>query len=143
MSMTKEELVPVVESLGEKKFRAAQLFTWMSRGEEIDGMNNLSKSFREKLKNECEYRLPKIVEKYVSAIDGTVKYLFSLIDGECVESVFMHYEHGTSLCVSSQAGCAMGCKFCASTLNGRVRNLTPSEILGQGRGCNSRYGRES
>lgn len=131
MSMTKEELIPVVESLGEKKFRAAQLFTWMSRGEEIDGMNNLSKSFREKLKNECEYRLPKIVEKYVSAIDGTVKYLFSLIDGECVESVFMHYEHGTSLCVSSQAGCAMGCKFCASTLNGRVRNLTPSEILGQ------------
>ena len=87
MSMTKEELVPVVEALGEKKFRAAQLFTWMSRGEEIDGMNNLSKSFREKLKNECEYRLPKIVEKYVSAIDGTVKYLFSLIDGAGLSSI--------------------------------------------------------
>lgn len=131
MSMTAEELIPVVEMLGEKKFRAGQLFTWMSRGEEIDGMNNLPKVFREKLKTECDYRLPKIVEKYVSKIDGTIKYLFSLVDGECVESVFMHYEHGTSLCVSSQAGCAMGCKFCASTLNGRVRNLTPSEILGQ------------
>ena len=131
MSMNAEELVPIVESLGEKSFRAGQLFTWMSRGEEIDNMSNLPRAFREKLKSECEYRLPKIVEKYVSEIDGTIKYLFSLIDGECVESVFMHYEHGTSLCVSSQAGCAMGCKFCASTLNGRVRNLTPSEILGQ------------
>ncbi len=131
MSMTAEELIPVVEALGEKKFRAAQLFEWMSRGCEIDEMTNLPKAFREKLKSECDYRLPKIEEKYVSAIDGTVKYLFSLVDGECVEAVFMHYEHGTSLCVSSQAGCAMGCKFCASTLNGRVRHLTPSEILGQ------------
>lgn len=123
--------MPVVESLGEKKFRAAQLFQWMSRGAAIDEMSNLPKAFREKLKTECDYRLPKIEEKYVSKIDGTVKYLFSLVDGECVESVFMHYEHGTSLCVSSQAGCAMGCRFCASTLNGRARNLTPSEILGQ------------
>ena len=129
--MTAEELVPVVTELGEKKFRAAQLFSWMSKGCAIDEMSNLPAAFREKLRLECEYRLPKIAEKYVSAIDGTVKYLFSLTDGECVESVFMHYEHGTSLCVSSQAGCAMGCRFCASTLNGRVRSLTASEILGQ------------
>ncbi len=136
MSCTKEELVPVVESLGEKKFRAAQIFTWMSRGAAIDEMTNLPKSFREKLATECDYRLPKIEEKYVSKFDGTAKYLFSLVDGECVESVFMHYDYGTSLCVSSQAGCAMGCKFCASTLNGRVRNLTPSEILGQAAAVN-------
>ncbi len=131
MSCTKEELVPIVEALDEKKFRAAQLFAWMSKGAAIDEMTNLPKSFRERLKTECDYRLPKIEEKYVSKLDGTAKYLFSLVDGECVEAVFMHYDHGTSLCVSSQAGCAMGCKFCASTLNGRVRNLTPSEILGQ------------
>ncbi|MGN1409530.1 MAG: 23S rRNA (adenine(2503)-C(2))-methyltransferase RlmN [Eubacteriales bacterium] len=131
MSMTAEELVPVLEALGEKKFRAKQLFEWMSRGVEIDEMTNLPKSLREKLKTECDYRKVKIEEKYVSKIDGTIKYLFSLTDGECVEAVFMHYEHGTSLCVSSQAGCAMGCRFCASTLNGRVRSLTPSEILSQ------------
>ncbi|MBR4186585.1 MAG: 23S rRNA (adenine(2503)-C(2))-methyltransferase RlmN, partial [Clostridia bacterium] len=74
---------------------------------------------------------PAVERKLVSAIDGTVKYLYRMTDGECVESVFMHYEHGTSLCVSSQAGCAMGCRFCASTLNGKARNLTASEILGQ------------
>ncbi|MBE6542674.1 MAG: 23S rRNA (adenine(2503)-C(2))-methyltransferase RlmN [Ruminococcaceae bacterium] len=131
MSMTPEELEGFVESIGEKKFRAAQLFSWMAKGTPIDEMSNLSKSFREKLKSEADYRLPKIEKKLVSAIDGTIKYLMALEDGECVESVFMHYEHGTSLCVSSQAGCAMGCKFCASTLRGKMRNLTASEILGQ------------
>lgn len=131
MSMMPEELAEFVRSIGEKPYRAEQLFTWMSKGVEIDEMTNLPKSFRDKLKECAEYRLPKIEEKFVSKIDGTVKYLFSLVDGECVESVLMKYEHGSTLCVSSQAGCAMGCKFCASTLNGRVRNLTPSEILGQ------------
>lgn len=131
MSMTAEELEEFVVSIGEKKFRAAQLFSWMAKGTPIDEMTNLSKSFRDKLKEEADYRLPKIERKLVSKIDGTIKYLMALEDGECVESVFMHYEHGTSLCVSSQAGCAMGCKFCASTLNGRVRSLTASEILGQ------------
>ena len=129
--MTQDELKEFVVSIGEKPFRAGQLFTWMSKGCTYDEMTNLPKSFREKLVQYADYRLPKIEERYVSAIDGTRKYLFSLVDGECVESVFMKYEHGTSLCVSSQAGCAMGCKFCASTLNGRVRNLTASEILGQ------------
>ena len=131
MSMMPDELAEFVASIGEKPYRAQQLFTWMSKGCEIDEMSNLPKSFREKLKETADYRLPKIEQKYVSQIDGTVKYLFSLVDGECVESVLMKYEHGNTLCVSSQAGCAMGCKFCASTLNGRVRNLTPSEILGQ------------
>ncbi len=131
MSMYPSELEEFVLSLGEKKFRAEQLFSWMARGVPLSEMSNLSKGFREKLAQESEYRLPVIEKKLVSQIDGTVKYLMSLTDGECVESVFMHYEHGTSLCVSSQAGCAMGCKFCASTLNGKSRNLTASEILGQ------------
>ncbi len=131
MSMTVDELKGFVKSVGEPEYRAGQLFTWMSRGASIDEMTNLSKKFRESLRTAADYRLPTIERKLVSQIDGTVKYLFSLNDGECVESVFMKYEHGTSLCVSSQAGCAMGCKFCASTLNGRVRNLTASEILGQ------------
>ena len=131
MSMTYDELVGFFESIGEKPYRAGQMFAWMAKGTPIDEMTNFSKPLREKLKDTAEYRLPTIRKKLVSAIDGTRKYLFEMIDGECVESVFMHYEHGTSLCVSSQAGCAMGCKFCASTLRGRVRNLTPSEILGQ------------
>ncbi len=131
MSMTPEELGVYVSSLGEKPYRAAQLFSWMAKGAPLDAMTNLPAAFRKKLAEEGEYRRPAVERKLVSAIDGTVKYLYRMTDGECVESVFMHYEHGTSLCVSSQAGCAMGCRFCASTLNGRARNLTASEILGQ------------
>ena len=131
MSMTREELADFVAVLGEKPYRADQLFSWMAKGAPLDQMTNLPAAFREKLANEGEYRRPTIEKKLVSQIDGTVKYLYGLTDGECVESVFMRYEHGSTLCVSSQAGCAMGCKFCASTLNGRVRNLTASEILGQ------------
>ena len=137
MSMTKAELGAFMESIGEKPYRAAQLFSWMAKGTPLDGMSNLSAALRQKLKETADYRLPVIEQKLVSAIDGTVKYLMALEDGECVESVFMHYEHGTTLCVSSQAGCAMGCRFCASTLNGRVRSLTASEILGQA-ACASR-----
>ncbi|MBR6808312.1 MAG: 23S rRNA (adenine(2503)-C(2))-methyltransferase RlmN [Clostridia bacterium] len=131
MSMTLPELCEFVKSLGEPSFRAKQLFSWMHAGAPIDRMTNLSKKFRERLTLEADYRLPTIEEKYVSKLDGTVKYLFSLSDGECVESVLMKYEHGNTICVSSQAGCRMGCKFCASTLAGKVRDLTPSEILGQ------------
>ncbi|MCQ2456050.1 MAG: 23S rRNA (adenine(2503)-C(2))-methyltransferase RlmN [Clostridia bacterium] len=131
MSMTKEELKDFVVSLGESAYRAGQLFRRMHTATPIDEMTDLSKAFREKLKESAEYRLPTIEKKLVSKKDGTVKYLFGLIDGECVESVLMKYEYGNTLCVSSQAGCRMGCKFCASTLSGRVRNLTPSEILGQ------------
>ena len=131
LSMMPEELSEFVVSLGEKSFRAKQLFSWMHKGAQIGEMSNLPAAFREKLTEAADYRLPRIEEKYVSKIDGTVKYLFSMIDGECVESVFMRYEHGNTLCVSSQAGCRMGCKFCASTLKGRTRDLYPSEILGQ------------
>lgn len=131
MSMYPDELRKFIEDMGEKKFRADQLFSWISKGASIDEMSNLPKSFRDMLKAETEYRMPKIAEKHVSGIDGTIKYLMELTDGECIESVFMRYEHGNTLCVSSQAGCAMGCRFCASTLKGRVRNLTASEILGQ------------
>ncbi len=131
LSMTPAELTDFIRTLGEKEFRAKQLYQWMQKGAQLSEMTNLPASLREKLAAQTEYRLPKIEAKYVSKIDGTVKYLFSLIDGECVESVFMRYEHGNTLCVSSQAGCRMGCRFCASTLNGRVRDLTASEILGQ------------
>lgn len=94
-------------------------------------MRNIPKELLKKLDEIFEFRLPKIKEKYVSKIDGTIKYLFELIDGECIESVFMKYEHGNTLCISSQAGCRMGCKFCASTILGRSRDLFPSEMLGQ------------
>ena len=131
LSMTQDELKAYVRTLGEKDFRAVQLYGWMQKGAAIEEMSNLPAAFRAKIAAEAEYRLPKIVEKYVSKKDGTIKYLFSLLDGECVESVFMRYEHGNTLCVSSQAGCRMGCKFCASTLQGKARDLYPSEILGQ------------
>lgn len=131
MSMSREELTRFVLTLGEPKFRAGQLYKWMHAGRPIGEMTNLPKTFREKLARTADYRLPTVVQKLVSKNDGTVKYLFGLTDGECVESVLMKYEYGSTLCISSQAGCRMGCKFCASTLSGRVRNLTPSEMLGQ------------
>lgn len=132
MSMTKEELRTfVTETLSEKAFRADQLYGWMQKGAPIEEMKNLPNSFKEKLMSAAEYRLPTIVKKLSSKLDETKKYLMELCDGECVESVFMKYEHGNTVCVSCQAGCRMGCKFCASTLNGKRRDLTPSEILGQ------------
>lgn len=131
LSMTLGELRELIISLGEKRFRADQLYGWMQKGAPLDGMRNLPLAFRERIASECEYRLPVIERRLESRLDDTVKYVFRLIDGECVESVFMRYEHGTSVCVSSQVGCAMGCAFCASTIGGRVRDLTAGEILGQ------------
>ena len=130
-SMTADELSEFVSSIGEPKFRAKQIAEWLVRGVEISEMSNLSKSLREKLLANTVDTLPKVKEKLVSKIDGTVKYLFSLFDGECIESVFMRYKHGNTLCISSQVGCRMGCRFCASTIGGRVRDLYPSELLGQ------------
>jgi 23S rRNA (adenine2503-C2)-methyltransferase len=130
-SMTKGELEEYLSSIGEPKFRAKQILSWLVTGTPIDEMSNLSKSLRERLLSEVTDTLPKVEQKLVSAIDGTVKYLFRLYDGECVESVLMQYEHGNTLCISTQVGCRMGCKFCASTLAGRVRDLLPSELLGQ------------
>ena len=131
LSMSLGELEGLIISLGEPKFRAKQIYSWLLRGIWGDEMSNVPKKLREKLEDVAEIRLPKIVKRLDSRLDGTKKYLFELIDGECIESVFMKYEHGNTLCISSQVGCRMGCKFCASTLGGRVRDLTPGEMLGQ------------
>ena len=130
-SMTKAELCEFFKSIGEPKFRAEQVFAWISKGASVDEMTNLSKALRQKLAETCLDTLPRVEEKLVSKIDGTVKYLFKLYDGACIESVFMKYNHGNTLCISSQVGCRMGCKFCASTIGGKVRDLLPSELLGQ------------
>ena len=131
LSLTQQEVEEIVSSLGEPKFRAKQVWGWINKGMWGDEMSNVPASLRKKLDDVCEFRLPTVKRKLVSSIDGTVKYLFELIDGEYIESVFMKYEHGNTLCISSQVGCRMGCKFCASTLLGRVRDLLPSEMLGQ------------
>ncbi len=130
-SMTKEELCDWFKSIGEPKFRAEQVFSWISRGVCIDEMTNLSKALRAKLSDMCLDTLPRVEKKLVSTIDGTIKYLFRLHDGAVIESVFMRYKHGNTLCISSQVGCRMGCKFCASTIGGKIRDLLPSELLGQ------------
>ena len=129
--MNDTELADFFVSIGEPKFRAKQLFPKLSEGVGIDGVTTLSKPLREKLKEMTLDTLPKIELKLTSKIDGTVKYLFRLHDGECIESVLMKYKHGNTLCISSQVGCLMGCKFCASTIGGKIRNLLPSELLGQ------------
>ena len=132
-SMTLEELELAVKELGEKKFRAKQIFEWFHKrlASSLDEMNNLPKNLKEKLQEKYEAAELKEVETYVSRIDGTRKYLFQLNDGNMIESVLMKYKHGNSVCISSQAGCRMGCRFCASTLGGLDRNLLPSEMLGQ------------
>ena len=130
-SMTDTELEEFFVSLGEPKFRAKQVFPRLAEGTPLSEMTNLSKKLREKLEEITVDTLPKVEAKLTSKIDGTVKYLFRLHDGECVESVFMRYKHGNTLCISSQVGCRMGCRFCASTIGGKVRDLLPSELLGQ------------
>ena len=130
-SMDEGELVQYFLSLGEPKFRAKQVFTRLATGTPISEITNLPKKLREYLIANTLDTLPKVERKLVSKLDGTVKYLFRLHDGECIESVFMRYKHGNTLCISSQVGCRMGCRFCASTIGGRVRNLLPSELLGQ------------
>ena len=127
------ELQEALAQMGLPKFRAAQIYKWLQvQGvSSFDEMTNLSKELRNTLNDTFLIRSAKIERKLVSQIDDTVKYLFSLYDGETVESVLMKYKYGYSICVSTQVGCKMGCKFCASTLNGCVRNLTASEILSQ------------
>ncbi len=115
-----------------EKYRAKQVFAWLTKGvSSFSEMTNVSAPLREALDKECYIALPKVREKYISKIDGTMKYLFEMYDGECVESVFMRYNHGNTICISTQAGCRMGCSFCASTIAGLSRHLTASEILGQ------------
>ena len=132
-SMNLEELKSYMESIGEKAFRAKQLYQWMhqKQASSFDEMTNLSKSLQEKLKNECHFVSLKQEAVQISKLDGTRKYLFALDDGNVIESVLMRYKHGNSVCISSQVGCRMGCRFCASTLDGLVRGLTPSEMLDQ------------
>ena len=130
-SMLPEELIEYFATLGEPKFRAKQVFPRLMKGERIANITSLSKALRERLEAETLDTLPVVEEKYVSKIDGTVKYLFKLHDGACIESVLMKYKHGNTICISSQVGCRMGCKFCASTIGGRDRDLLPSELLGQ------------
>ena len=130
-SMMPEEIAELVRALGEPAYRGGQIFSHLTEGRGFDEMTNISKAFRARLAEECEIRFPRTLKKLTSKIDGTVKFLFEMIDGECIESVFMRYEHGNTLCISTQAGCRMGCRFCASTLRGLSRNLTPSEMLGQ------------
>ena len=131
LSMLPEELEEFFLSIGQPKYRAKQVFSQLARGVAPSEMTNLPKTLREELASLVEYRLPVVEKKLVSAIDGTVKYLFRLLDGACIESVLMRYEHGNTLCISSQVGCRMGCRFCASTIGGKVRDLLPSELLGQ------------
>ena len=131
-SMTPEELARYFKELGQPSFRAGQVFRWLHQGaESFDEMADLPKTLREALKETCVITVPTVERKQVSKEDGTVKYLWRLTDGNCIETVMMRYKHGNTVCVSSQVGCSMGCVFCASTLGGKVRNLTPSEILDQ------------
>ena len=130
-SMLPRELEEYFISIGEPKFRAKQVFARLHKGERIGEITTLSKALRERLAEETLDTLPTVEEKLTSKIDGTVKYLFELYDGACIESVFMKYKHGNTLCISSQVGCRMGCKFCASTIGGKARDLMPSELVGQ------------
>lgn len=126
-----EELAAEMAALSEKPFRAGQVFAWLQKGASFDEMTNLSRELREKLKAAYVDQPVQLLEKRVSQVDDTVKVLYSLRDGNCVEGVIMHYHYGYTLCISTQVGCAMGCRFCASTLEGCVRNLTAAEMLGQ------------
>lgn len=131
-SMTEEEITQALRDLGEPAFRGKQVFTWLHRGvSSFDEMTNLSKPLREKLRERYVIHIPRAARRQVSALDGTVKYLWELHDGNCIESVLMRYHHGNTVCISSQVGCRMGCAFCASTVGGKVRDLTPSELLDQ------------
>lgn len=132
-SMDLQELQSFVEKLGEKKFRAKQLYLWMHQKlvRDFGEMTNLSKAFREKLQKECTLGGVTIAREQISGKDGTRKFLMELSDGNMVETVLMKYHHGNSVCVSSQVGCRMGCRFCASTVGGLTRSLAVSEILDQ------------
>ena len=131
-SMTRDELGAAFAAMGQPRFRAGQVFAWLHRGvRSFDEMTNLPKALREQLAAEYELTAPAVARKQVSAKDGTIKYLWRLGDGHCVESVLMRYHHGNTVCISSEVGCAMGCAFCASTRGGLVRRLLPSEMLDQ------------
>ena len=132
-SLTLDELKTVMEDFSEKTYRAKQLYEWMhvKLARDYEEMSNLPGVLKEKCREHFSYTALSAVKVQESAIDGTKKYLFALSDGNLVESVWMRYKHGNSVCISSQAGCRMGCRFCASTIDGLARNLLPSEMLDQ------------
>ena len=131
-SLTIEEITGMLREMGEPAFRGKQVFTWIHKGvKSFDEMSNLSKALREKLAETCHITVPEIARKQESQLDGTIKYLWRLGDGNCIETVLMQYHHGNTVCISSQVGCRMGCAFCASTIVGKVRDLTPSEMIDQ------------
>lgn len=131
-SLTMEEITALLKEMGEPAFRGKQVFTWLHRGaKSFDEMSNLSKALRQKLTESCCITVPEVARKQESKLDGTVKYLWRLGDGNCIETVLMQYHHGNTVCISSQVGCRMGCAFCASTIAGKVRDLTPSEMIDQ------------
>ena len=128
-----DELTQFLSALGERPFRARQLYEWMheKQAASVDAMTNIPKGLRAKLQERAVFTVLTQADVQVSGQDGTRKYLFELADGNVIESVFMRYRHGNSVCISSQAGCRMGCRFCASTLEGLARDLTPAEMLEQ------------
>ena len=131
-SMTLEEMTAALKAMGQPSFRGKQVFTWLHKGvTSFDEMTNLPKDLRDKLKSVFTLTVPKVARKQMSKQDGTIKYLWELSDGNCIESVLMRYHHGNTVCISSQVGCRMGCAFCASTVAGKVRDLTPAEMLDQ------------
>ena len=131
-SMTQEELGSFLKSLGQPAFRAKQVFIWLHRGvTSFDEMTNLPKTLREPLAQTSHITAPFVARRQESKLDGTIKYLWELADGSCIETVLMQYHHGNTVCISSQVGCRMGCAFCASTIAGKVRDLTASEMLDQ------------
>lgn len=130
--LTFEELKSFITEIGEKPFRAKQIYAWLHRGvTSFDEMTDISAELRKKLSEKSFVSKLKIVRRLESKIDGTKKYLFELDDGNYIESVVMYYKHGITICISCQVGCRMGCKFCASTIGGLVRSLSPGEILDQ------------
>ena len=131
-SMTLPELTETVKTLGQPAFRGKQIYTWLHKGaRSYDEMTNLPKSLRDALAEQYPIYAPKPVRKQESARDGTIKYLWELSDGNCVETVLMRYHYGNTVCISTEVGCPMGCAFCASTLGGLVRRLEPCEMLDQ------------
>ena len=126
-----KNLKEYLTSIGEKTFRAKQIYEWLHQKlvENFDEMSNISKSLKEKLNEDFYIESLEMIQVLTSQIDGTQKFLFSLKDGNVIESVLMRYKHGNSVCISTQVGCRMGCRFCASTLDGLVRNLKSSEML--------------
>lgn len=132
-SLTLAQLQEEMDRIGEKKFRAGQIYSWLHKklADHFEEMTDLSATLRERLKKEYELAGPALVQVQTSKLDGTSKFLFRLADGSMIESVLMKYHHGNSVCISSQVGCRMGCRFCASTLGGLERGLTASEMLDQ------------